>query len=474
MSPGCNILAGRFNPLFKLSRCFGRWAWKQQGWVFHYVVVTVGTVNSVTGVTMGTAATRFGELMRSTPTAGVRWSVRRRHLRFGAIVSVLGVLSTASIVSGAVAPASAATSYPTWGQVQSAKHNTALKKREVAQIQSLIKSLDAEVTATTADSKTKGDAYGTAQDAYYAAAVKQEALQAQAVAAEKTRKTSEAEAGQLAAQLARSGTNGFQLNLFLNGANASDMLDSIGDASKISERTDSIYKQAVQDKNTAQALTSQANVAKSILDNLKVIAQTAYESAQKAADAAAAALDASTQHKTELQAQLTAMTSNLKLTESKYLKGVQARYGFTGSIGTQISSSGWARPAAGVISSGFGMRVNPVDGGYRLHNGTDLAAGCGVPIYAAHSGTVSYSGWYGGLGNFIQIQDDATYATGYGHIMNGGLLVHDGQAVHVGQLIARTGETGEATGCHLHFMVIINSVPVDAVPFMRAHGIVLG
>ena len=41
------------------------------------------------------------------------------------------------------------------------------------------------------------------------------------------------------------------------------------------------------------------------------------------------------------------------------------------------------------------------------------------------------------------------------------------------QLIARTGETGEATGCHLHFMVIVGSEPVNAVPFMRAHGIVL-
>jgi murein DD-endopeptidase MepM/ murein hydrolase activator NlpD len=57
--------------------------------------------------------------------------------------------------------------------------------------------------------------------------------------------------------------------------------------------------------------------------------------------------------------------------------------------------------------------------------------------------------------------------------MNGGLLVRDGQSVHAGQLIARTGQTGEATGCHLHFMVIVGSGPVDAVPFMRAHGIVL-
>jgi murein DD-endopeptidase MepM/ murein hydrolase activator NlpD len=400
--------------------------------------------------------------------------VRYRRLRVSAIVSVLGVFSSVSIVSVTAAPASAATSYPTWSQVESAKHNTALKQREVTQIKALIKSLDAEVKATAADSKAKGEAYGKAQDAAYAAAIKERTLQTQAAAAEKTRKSSEAEAGQLAAQLARSGSSGFQLSLFLNGANASDLLDSIGNAGKVSERANGVYKQAMQDKNTAQALTSQAILAKSILDKLKVVAESAYEVARDAADSAATALDASTKHRAELQAQLTAMTTNLKLTESKYRKGIQAQYGFSGGAGTQISSSGWARPAAGIITSGFGMRVNPVDGGYRLHSGTDIAGGCGVPIYAAHSGTVTYSGWYGGLGNFIQIRDDSTYANGYGHIMNGGLLVHRGQTVHAGQLIARTGATGEASGCHLHFMVIVNGVPVDAVPFMRARGIVLG
>jgi murein DD-endopeptidase MepM/ murein hydrolase activator NlpD len=120
------------------------------------------------------------------------------------------------------------------------------------------------------------------------------------------------------------------------------------------------------------------------------------------------------------------------------------------------------------------MRVNPVDGGYRLHNGTDIADGCNVNIYAAHAGTVTYAGWYGGLGEFIQIQNDGTYATGYGHIASGKILVHDGQSVGPGQLIAKTGDTGEATGCHLHFMVIIHGTPVNAVPFMRGEGIVLG
>jgi murein DD-endopeptidase MepM/ murein hydrolase activator NlpD len=410
--------------------------------------------------------------MIGTPSVGARGraSLRLRRNRLAAAATVLGILVSASVSS---APTAAfAADYPSWAAVQAAKASAAAKQAEVNQLQALINQLDAQVVATQADAKTKGDAYGTAQDAYYAAAIQQQALQKQADAAKALSKKSQAQAGQLAAQLARSGSTSFQLNLFLNGKNASKVLDGIGDGGRVSARADGIYKKALQDQKTAQSLTDQANVAKGILNNLKIIAQTAYEAAQKAADAAAAALDAQTAHKAELQAQLASLTTNANMTYAAYVAGVKAAFGADGS--TEISDTGWARPSIGHITSGFGMRVNPVDGGYRLHTGTDLAAGCNVAIYAAHAGTVTYAGWYGGLGEYIQIQNDGTYATGYGHIAAGKILVHDGQSVGPGTLIARTGDTGEATGCHLHFMVIINGSPVNPVPFMRGQGITLG
>ncbi|HEY1532356.1 MAG TPA: M23 family metallopeptidase [Galbitalea sp.] len=387
-----------------------------------------------------------------------------------ATFAVLGVLITASIAG--TPTAAFAVDYPSWTAVQAAKASAAAKQAEVNQLQALINQLDAQVASTQADAKTKGDAYGTAQDAYYSGAIQEQALEKQAQAAEALSKKSRAQAGQLAAQLARSGAAGFQLNLFLNGKNASKVLDGIGDGGRVSARAEGIYKKALQDQKTAQALTDQANVAKGILNNLKIVAQQAYQIAQKAADAAAAALDAQTAHKAELQAQLASLTTNANMTEAAYVAGVKAEFGADGS--TEIAQSGWARPTVGHITSGFGMRVNPVDGGYRLHNGTDLADGCNVNIYAAHAGTVTYAGWYGGLGEFIQIQNDGTYATGYGHIASGKILVHDGQNVSPGQLIAKTGATGEATGCHLHYMVIVGGVPVNSVPFMRSEGIVLG
>jgi murein DD-endopeptidase MepM/ murein hydrolase activator NlpD len=406
----------------------------------------------------------------STAGARKRTFGRSRRTRLVASLAVLGIMVTGAL---AVAPTAAfAASYPSWGAVQAANASVAAKQAEIAQLQSLIANLDAQVTATAADAKAKGDIYGAAQDKYYESAVAQQKLEAQVGVAQALSKKSKSQAGQLAAQLARSGTSGFQLNLFLNGKDASKVLDGIGNGGRVSARAEGIYKQALQDQKAAQALTDQAKVAKTILNHLKVVAQQAAEASQKAADAAAAALDAQTAHKAELQAQLASLTTNAAMTQAAYVAGIKAEFGADGT--TEISSTGWARPTLGSITSGFGMRVNPVDGGYRLHTGTDLAHGCNQPIYSAHTGTVTYAGYYGGLGEFVQIQADGTYANGYGHIAAGKILVHVGEAVHVGQLIARTGATGEATGCHLHFMVIANGVPQNPVPFMRSQGIVLG
>jgi murein DD-endopeptidase MepM/ murein hydrolase activator NlpD len=139
-----------------------------------------------------------------------------------------------------------------------------------------------------------------------------------------------------------------------------------------------------------------------------------------------------------------------------------------------VGQSGWAKPAYGGITSGYGNRLNPYSHVWRLHAGTDIGAGCGSPIYAGHAGTVVYSGWNGSYGNFIQIANGDNISTAYGHIVNGGLLVGRGATVSSGQLIAYVGTTGGSTGCHLHYEVRINNVATDAVPFMRNQGVTLG
>lgn len=120
---------------------------------------------------------------------------------------------------------------------------------------------------------------------------------------------------------------------------------------------------------------------------------------------------------------------------------------------------GLIRPAAGRLSSGFGIRVHPISKRRRLHAGIDIAAPTGTPIVAAAPGVVISSGWRGGYGNAVVIDHGGGLSTLYGHCSR--LLVKAGQRVTQGQRIALMGSTGYSTGPHLHFETRINGKPVN-------------
>ncbi len=106
------------------------------------------------------------------------------------------------------------------------------------------------------------------------------------------------------------------------------------------------------------------------------------------------------------------------------------------------------------ISSGYGMRRHPVLGYSKMHRGVDFAARTGTPILAAGDGVVTYRGWKGGYGNYVQVKHNATYQTAYGHISRFHPSVKNGSRVKQGQVIAYVGSTGMSTGPHLHFEVL--------------------
>lgn len=105
------------------------------------------------------------------------------------------------------------------------------------------------------------------------------------------------------------------------------------------------------------------------------------------------------------------------------------------------------------LSSGFGTRWG------RLHRGIDLALPEGSPIYAADSGTVYFSGNGGGYGNMLKLDHGNGMQTYYAHCSR--LIASEGQQVNRGELIALVGSTGNSTGPHLHFEVIINGSCTD-------------
>jgi len=184
----------------------------------------------------------------------------------------------------------------------------------------------------------------------------------------------------------------------VSGDDATQLLSRIGYAAKIAEQTDGIYAKALAEMNAAQSLSDQAEVAREIREELQVIAEGAYEAANAAAMRAYVAVEAQYENSARLEAQLEVLVEQREATEVDYQKGVVARAQseIAGMIDPgQISSSGWARPSGGYISSHYGPRIHPIYGIARLHAGIDLATACGNPVYAANSGRVSYSGWLG-------------------------------------------------------------------------------
>ncbi|MBX3311045.1 MAG: M23 family metallopeptidase [Cryobacterium sp.] len=380
----------------------------------------------------------------------------------------------AMVLAGAVANpfvgAASATDYPSWADVLAARNNVAAKKAEIARIQKLLAQLETNQKTTEAAAIEKGRIYAEAQDAFDQQDSKTKEYQAQADAAQAKADDSIKRAGQLAARMSRSSGTDLTATLFFNGDNARNLLAQVGMAAKITDQSQGLYDRATQDQKTAQSLTDQANVAKAALEVLRDAAQKAQVEAQAAADAAAAALKEQQDNNATLQAQLATLQSDQIHTEAEYVKGVQAQWGAGDGV-VEISSQGWARPAFGHVTDGFGPRVPPIGGVSSFHRGTDIGASCNSSIYAAQSGTVIYAGWYGTYGNFILIDHGGGISTGYAHIVNGGLNVSYGQQVVVGQVIARVGSTGASTGCHLHFEVRIWGSAVNAVPFMADRGI---
>ncbi|HLA25367.1 MAG TPA: peptidoglycan DD-metalloendopeptidase family protein [bacterium] len=122
-------------------------------------------------------------------------------------------------------------------------------------------------------------------------------------------------------------------------------------------------------------------------------------------------------------------------------------------------SPGLAWPSRGVITSRFGLR------GRRHHHGVDIAAPVGTPIGAAQDGVVQYTGWRGGYGLLVILDNGGGLTTWYGHASR--ILVRVGDRVRKGQLVARVGTTGNVTGPNVHFEVRKSNVPLDPLKFLR-------
>ncbi|MCL4536535.1 MAG: peptidoglycan DD-metalloendopeptidase family protein [Nitrospirae bacterium] len=116
-------------------------------------------------------------------------------------------------------------------------------------------------------------------------------------------------------------------------------------------------------------------------------------------------------------------------------------------------------PADSRITSGYGLRHDPIDGKLRHHNGIDIAMPEGTPVASAASGRVVFSGFSSGYGNCVIVEHENGLTSLYAH--NSVNLVKTGDVVDKNKTIALSGSTGRSTGPHLHFEVRKGGVPVD-------------
>lgn len=117
------------------------------------------------------------------------------------------------------------------------------------------------------------------------------------------------------------------------------------------------------------------------------------------------------------------------------------------------------------ISSGFGYRTDPINGGPAFHAGLDFKGLTGAPIYAAARGKIVFAGRHAGYGNSVEIDHGNGLRTRYAHMS--AFRARVGESVRAGQLIGAVGSTGRSTGPHLHFEVRLNGQPINPRPLLE-------
>ena len=245
---------------------------------------------------------------------------------------------------------------------------------------------------------------------------------------------------------------------------------------------EAIARQAAAD---AAARESEARAAKQAVDGLIHQREQAMAAAQSAREADAAAYADLQAERRRIDAEIKELARKRAEEERKRAEAERKRReaeqnsasssggggsSSSGSSSTSLSSADpLAFPVANpFVTSSYGMRVHPITGVYKLHDGTDLRAYCGTPIRAAQDGRVEWTSYRGGYGNQVLVDHGTVHGnhlmTSYSHLSK--FAVSSGARVSQGQVIGYSGTTGYSTACHLHFMVYANGSRTNPMSYL--------
>ncbi len=250
------------------------------------------------------------------------------------------------------------------------------------------------------------------------------------------------------------------LEMIFSSESLMDFLDKIEIAQEISEYDKKIYDEMKVAENKIQKLTEDIAAKKTAQEQEKSnLTQKQKELSQKQSELE----EVKQMLQTDAAAAQAIIDEELKKQEA--LKAQMAPKLSSTTDGTVYSGGDFVWPATSTyITSSFSpARVNPVTGILKAHTGVDIGAAYGTAVMAAAGGTVKYSGWNGGYGNCIIIDHGGGRSTLYGHMSS--LSASVGQTVSAGQTIGRVGSTGNSTGPHLHFEILINGSAVDPMQY---------
>ncbi len=277
------------------------------------------------------------------------------------------------------------------------------------------------------------------------------------------------------------------LQVILTSDSIMDFVNNIETAQEISEYDKQIYDEMKDSEAEIQRLTDEiaSNKArqesekevlaqqKSALDTKQGELEAVKLTLQSDAEAAQKIIDEEIAKQNELKTQIASQLS--KEGDGSVYSGASGNAQANTASGnggsepaTQVSvgSGGfvWPTPSCRYITSSYApQRVNPVTGKLRPHTGTDIGAQYGANVVATAGGTVRFSGWNGGYGNCVIIDHGGGKASLYAHMSS--RAVSAGQQVSAGQSVGKVGSTGNSTGPHLHFEILINGSAVDPMQY---------
>jgi cell wall-associated NlpC family hydrolase len=237
-------------------------------------------------------------------------------------LGALTVIVSGSLLLGlGVASPAFADDYPTWDEVEQARQNEASAAAAVRDIEELLTNLEIQSADVARQAQTQAEAYNAARNDLDTAAARADTLDQQAKDAEHRATVSARRAGQLIAQLARTGGGSVSLALLMS-PDASDLLAMLGTMGKVTEQSSRIYQQAIADRNAAASLTDQARIAEDERQDLSDAAEDAAAAAETASAAARQELAAQYASADQLYDQLASLKGTTAETERQYLAGI--------------------------------------------------------------------------------------------------------------------------------------------------------